>query len=303
MIDHLENILRHLFISQIDEIVDEAQVRFQPPDDEWRTYVSNLAVEGTPVNALNVYLVDFRENRKLRSNERVSSIDNGIVTEEPAPRRIDCHYLISAWSPAANTQALEPTLDEHALIYKVIGVLMNNEPLIPRKVYSPNPLPASVPEALADAELPTVVLPAEGFPKHAEFWGTMGNNRRWKPAVYIVVTLPVALEKEIRGPLVTTRITEYRQSSSPETAEVRIEIGGRVLTGALSQPVTEAWVRLEDAGGTPVQTATTDENGRFAFAGLQQGNYAVRVRAQGFAEAIRAIDVPSPTGDYDVQLT
>ncbi len=303
MIDHLENILRHLFISQIDEIVDETQVRFQPPDDEWRTYVSNLAVEGKPVNALNVYLVDIRENRKLRTNERVNSIDNGIVTEEPAPRRIDCHYLISAWSPATNALAVEPTLDEHALIYKVLGVLMNNEPLIPRKVYSPNPLPASVPEALADAELPTVVLPAEGFPKHAEFWGTMGNSRRWKPAVYIIVTLPVALEREIRGPLVTTRITEYRQSSSPGTAEVSIEIGGHVLTGASPQPVTGAWVRLEDAVGISLQIATTDANGRFKFTGLQQGNYNLRVRAQGFAETTRVIEVPSLTGDYDVQLT
>jgi hypothetical protein len=65
-------------------------VRFQPPDDDWRTAVTNLQVNGQPANALNVYLVDLRENRELRSNERRRSVTNGIVSDEPAPTRIDC---------------------------------------------------------------------------------------------------------------------------------------------------------------------------------------------------------------------
>ena len=74
MIDHLDNLLRQLFISEIDEITSEAQVRFQPPDEEWRTFVANLTVAGRPANALNVYLVDLRENRKLR---RANEIPGG----------------------------------------------------------------------------------------------------------------------------------------------------------------------------------------------------------------------------------
>src|SRR2546423_1895501 len=111
MIDHLDNLLRQLFIAQIDEINAEAQVRFQPPDDDWRTFVGQQTT-----NVLNVYLFDLRENRKLRSNERIREIENGIVREVPAPRRVDCHYLITAWSPATVTPAIEPTVDEHALI-------------------------------------------------------------------------------------------------------------------------------------------------------------------------------------------
>src|SRR5689334_24532296 len=113
MIDVLDNTLRQLFLSRIDEIKDESQVRFQPPDDTWRTAVANLTVNGQPVNALNVYLVDVRENRVLRSNERLRDFQNGSITETRAPRRMDCHYLISAWSPANMTPAIEPTLDEH----------------------------------------------------------------------------------------------------------------------------------------------------------------------------------------------
>ncbi|NUN01408.1 MAG: DUF4255 domain-containing protein, partial [Bryobacteraceae bacterium] len=79
MIDHLDNLLRQVFLSRIAEMEDESQVRFQPPDDTWRTYVSNLTVGGQPANALNVYLADLRENRTLRSNERVRTYDNGLV--------------------------------------------------------------------------------------------------------------------------------------------------------------------------------------------------------------------------------
>lgn len=37
MIRHLDNLLRHLFMMQIDGLIDETQVRFQPPDEERRT--------------------------------------------------------------------------------------------------------------------------------------------------------------------------------------------------------------------------------------------------------------------------
>jgi hypothetical protein len=160
MIHHLDNLLRHLFLAQIADITSEDQVGFQPPDEDWRGHVTNLQH-----NALNVYLVDLRENRKLRSNERVRAVQNGMVRETPAPRRVDCHYLITAWSPAEPGPAVEPTLDEHALLAAVTGVLMQNESLIPREVYAPDPLPTTFPAEVAEAELPTAVLPVEGFLK------------------------------------------------------------------------------------------------------------------------------------------
>jgi hypothetical protein len=297
MIDHFNNLLRHLFMAQIDEITEEPQVRFQPPDEDWRGYVAGLTQ-----NALNVYLVDLRENRKLRSNERMRQVQNGVVSETPAPRRMDCHYLITAWSPAVVTAAVEPALDEQALLYQVTAVLMNNEPLIPRQVYTPDPLPGTFPEAIADVELPTTILPVEGFPKLAEFWGAMGPNHRWKPAVYLVVTLPVILRTEIAGPMVTTRITEYRQTGQPETAEVWLQIGGTV-TAPGGEAVPEAWIALETPAGEQLQTTETNELGRFTFGDLQMGHYTLRVRVPGFAEALRPIDVPSPDGSYDVQLS
>jgi hypothetical protein len=297
VIDYLDNLLRHLFVSRVDEILTDPQVGFQPPDGDWRTHVSGLSG-----NALNVYLVGLAENLSLRSNERRRDFSGGLVRETPAPRRLDCQYLVTAWSPVAFSPLVEPSLDEHALLYKATAALMNAEPLVPRRVYDPDPLPPGFPAALADAELPTVVLPAEGFPKMAEFWGTVEG--RWRPGLFFTVTLPVILDAQISGPMVTTRITEYRQLGGAVPGEVWIQIGGHVRSGAPAVPVDRAWVRLEtNPGGLALQTAETGPDGRFTFAGLAAGPYTLRVRAEGFAEQTFPIAVPSPAGGYDVELS
>ncbi|HYO13592.1 MAG TPA: Pvc16 family protein [Thermoanaerobaculia bacterium] len=296
MIDHLDNLLRHLFVSRIAEITADDQVGFQPPDQDWRNHVGSLS--GI---ALNIYLVGLAENRKLRSNERVREYGNGTVHEVPAPRRLDCHYLITAWSPIAPSPLVEPALDEHALLYQAAAVLTNAEPLVPRRVYAPDPLPGTFPDAIADAELPTVVLASEGLPPMSDFWSTV--DWRWKPAVNLTVTLPILYERKVAGPMVTTRITEYRQQGGTGTPEVWIQIGGHVRTGTPPEPVAGAWVRLETSpGGLPLQTTETDADGRFTFTQLAAGPYALRIRAQGFAEATRNIQVPSAAGGYDVEI-
>jgi len=294
--------------------VEDKQIGFRPPDENWRSYVSSLTVQGQAANAINLYLFDLRENHKLRSNERTRGFENGNVTETPAPRRLDCHYLITAWSPTIINPTTDPTVDDeymklHLLIYEAIAILINNAPLVPRQIYVPDPLPANFPESIADAELPTNILPVDGFTKLAEFWGTMGTNHRWLPAIYLIVTLPVVLDIQIAGPMVTTRITEYRHLGQLETVETWIQIGGHVLntTNPLPDgspsPAIGAWVRLEDSGGTPLQTTNTNDDGRFTFSKLKQGNYILRVRASGFAEWTETIEVPSISGNYDIMLT
>jgi hypothetical protein len=308
MIDHLNNLLRDLFMARIDQILDEAQVRFQPPDDDWRSYVSTLTVGGNPVNALNIYLFDLRENRKRRSNERVRvGVESGQVVQAPAPARVSFHYLVTAWSPATLTPAVEPTLDEHVLLYEALAVLMQNAPLNPSRIYPPGSgALLAVPELIREANLPTQVVPPDGFPKLAEFWGTMGTGHRWKPAIYLAVTLPVILLREIAGPMVTTRITEYRRTGHPETAETWIQIGGHVLDATEDPPVPvpDAWVRLETTGGEVLQTTGTNELGRFTFERLQAGQYQLRWRATGYPvpAAPRMISVPSPSGEYDLKF-
>jgi hypothetical protein len=304
MIGHLDNLLRDLLLGDVPGLNDPVQIRFEPPDDAWRAWVSANVADGV---ALNIYLVDLTENRKLRSNERVRTVDNGIVSEEPRPTRVDCHYLITAWSAADPSAAVEPPLDEHRLLADVTAVLLNSAPLNPSRVYPPGSVALNaVPELIRHADLPTHILPTEGFPKVAEFWGTMGQNHRWKPAIYLIVTLPVALDRQIAGPMVTTRITEYRVADHPETAEVWIQIGGHVLDATVDPPVaiSNAWVQLQTTpAGEPLQTAETNALGRFTFGNLRPGSYQLIWRATGQpAQAPRVIEVPAQTGEYDLRI-
>ena len=216
MLNLLDDLLRRLLMTNVVGLrpvvpgqpsaqVAEEQVAFAPPDDAWRTTVTTLQR-----NALNLYLVDLRENRKLRTNERVQERINGVVLEEQAPARMDCHYLISAFSPILQlTPTVEPTFDEHALLYEVAATLIREGTLNPSRVYASgaNPWPVR----FRDVALPIVVAPVEGFPKLAEFWGTMGTGHRWRPVLYVVITIPVALVQEQAGYMVTATVTSYEQ--------------------------------------------------------------------------------------------
>jgi hypothetical protein len=302
MLDYIDNMLRQLFITQIPGITSPLQVRFDPPDDDWRTYVSTLGQM-----ALNVYMVELKENREQRSCGRIREVNQGIVTETPLPRYVDVQYLITAWDPAKPGPAVEPTVEEHKLLWAVTSALMEADPLDPIKIYFPLSLPIGFPPEIANAELPTTVLPREGFGKHAEFWGTMpGHAHPWRPAVILVLTLPMTQLPIVAGPMVTTRITEYRLSPGAGGVEMWAEIGGTVLDGTVAPPaiVPGAWVALVDPGGVQLTTTSTDTQGRFIFNMIRPGNYQLQFRAGSRpAPPGRNITVPSPTGEYNLQFT
>jgi hypothetical protein len=303
MLDYIDDMLRQLFLNRIVGL-SPIQVGFQPPDDDWRKHVSTLTD-----TALNVYLVDLRENRRMRSTQRSRNFNQGYFTETPAPRYVDCLYMITAWSPATPTSpAVEPTIYEHEMLWNVGTVLMDADPLEPREIYAPGPLPSSFPALIADAELPTTVLPPEGFAKHAEFWGTMpGQFHPWRPAVFLTLTLPVTLLPIPIGPMVTTQITQYNLPGDPLLAfGTQIEIGGTVFDGTVMPPapVPGAWVQLASATSVVIGTATTDSRGRFTFGNLTAGNYLLSYRAGAWPPPPpRAVSVPSPTGEYDLTFT
>jgi hypothetical protein len=308
MIDHLDTLLFRLFRWQVNELTGNGQVRFQPPDEDWRALVPGITdASGNPANSLNVYLADLRENRKLRTNERDRTVITDDVYETPPPRRVDCHYLISAWSPVQATPGIDPTLDEHALLAETARVLGQHDPLDPVVICGasrpPGLVPIPVPPPLVDEQLPVTLLPVEGFPKIAEFWGTMGDRHRWKPFVYAVITIPLKDSPTRAGAIVTTTITDMLQSGAPGSLETRYHIGGTVRDAAVPpQPVTNAWVELLNSVGTVrVQLTRTDSVGRFVFSDVAPGAYQLRASAHPQGTTVpRAITVPEPTGSYDI---
>lgn len=260
MLNALDAVLHQLFASRMTllragtpaTVLDE-QIGFRPPDSEWRTDVDGLS----PRRALNVYLTELRENRKLRSNERTRSVVGGVISEEAAPMRVDCHYLITAWSPAEESAGR--TEDEHELLGEVLAVLATTSPLVPRRIFAPAALPATFPQYLADVDLPLTVAPMDGFPRLPDFWNTLaGPLHPWKPAVVAIVTVPVKMVALISGPPVTTATAGISTNGSADTL---VAIGGTLFdkTGASPRVVSGATVGIETAAGNasraPSQTA------------------------------------------------
>ena len=67
---------------------------------------------------------------------------------------------------------------------------------------------------------------------------------------------------------------------------------------APTQVIASAWVRVTETG----QTYVTDAEGRFYIGQISSGTYTLTVRAVGFSEGSRMVNVPQPDGLYDVNL-
>jgi hypothetical protein len=312
VIDIVDGILRDLIESRLPGLDALTQVAFEPPTEDWRT-----AVVAAGEERVNFYLYDLRENTKLRSNERHREPQAGWYLETQAPPRLDCHYLVTAWSPMTMSLPMaEPTKDEHALLYAVLEVLMRNSPLTPREVYKAGPAPSgndinSVPDALRDHALPLEVALADGLKGVVDFWSTM--KMHWKPALHLTVTIPVILvDSVIESAMVTTVVTDHRQPQDPSSAEVVVALGGHVFTpppapNEAPSPLKGAWVQLRGLEPPELQAVNrrliTRADGRFLFTRLRAGRYRLRAVATGWGELPREVDVPSETGEYDLQFS
>lgn len=315
MINLLDDLLRQLLKNGIlrggaPVLVADTQLRCQPPDEDWRALVQN-----NPDLALNVYLVDLRENRKLRTNERDRMVQGSDVFEVPPPRRVDCHYLISAWSPVQPSPALDPTPDEHWLLAETARVLGAHDELDPVAIYAMSNPPQLPPPVIAAERFPLTLLPPEGFPKYAEFWGTMGDKNRWKPCVHVVITVALREPAVKAGPPVTTVFTRALPTDFPVAAETRFHIGGTVLRAAGStDPVPMAYVELLTPAGLRLNAVRADALGRFIFADVPAGNHQLRARLTvlplpatppppaNAVSPLNPITVPSPGGGYDIHF-
>jgi uncharacterized surface anchored protein len=71
----------------------------------------------------------------------------------------------------------------------------------------------------------------------------------------------------------------------------------------LQEALPGIWVELQNIAGERLQTTQTNEAGRFTFGNLRAGSYRLRTQALGLAPIMRVVDVPSPSGEYDLQFT
>jgi hypothetical protein len=304
MIDPANDLLRDLIQSRIPALGGITQVDFEPPNDEWRQSVVASGEE-----RVNLYLYDVRENLKLFTNERVREPRDGYVIETKAPPRLDCHYLVTAWSPVTFAPPMvEPTRDEHARLYEVLALLMQNRPLYPADVYAAGPVNGhtldSVPPEL-QPELPIDVSLPDAMKNLGDFWTTM--KVAWRPAVQLTVTVPIVPGDPGREfPEVTTVTTDYRQTGAGAGDPV-LAVGGRVLAGTPTPEVVKgAWVQIqgiEPSSTLPInRRMVSDAAGRFRFSRLLPGKYRIRAVAVGHDDIKLEVTLPSESGEYDMRF-
>src|SRR5205814_7370365 len=87
-----------------------ADVSFETPDRNF-----------TPAQAtVNLFLYEVKENRDLRDPTPVIEKVGTAFVRRPPPVRLDCSYIVTAWSPQANATGVR---DHHELLALTLGWL------------------------------------------------------------------------------------------------------------------------------------------------------------------------------------
>lgn len=232
---------------------------------------------------VNLFLYDVRENTELRTNELEIEIKNGQAISHPAPLRLNCSYLATAWPVGGADLALQ----EHRLLSQVLRVL-SRYPMIPAVFLKGQLIGQSPP-------LPMVALHPDALKNLAEFWSSLGSKLRASLTVTVTISIPVFTD--VDDFLVTTHRTDYIHGT-PLTVETLIQVGGRVLDNN-NKGVVGALVDLLDVG----LRTTTNNDGEFDFLQVAAGAHTVRAVAVGFQPQTQPFTVPAKPEDYVITLT
>jgi uncharacterized protein DUF4255/carboxypeptidase family protein len=231
---------------------------------------------------IDLFLYDVRENTELRSNERIVERRDHQAIVHPAPMRLACSYLATAW-PFGGT---ELALQEHRLLAQVLRAL-GQFPTIPTQ-YLQGTLIGQ------DPPLPMVALHPDALKNLSEFWTSVGNKMR--PSLTVTVTISVPVYPDVSEFVVTHRSTAYApsQAAPPETW---VQVGGRVLDLA-AQGISGAMVDILDAG----LRETSGADGQFSFLRVPTGTHQIRAVAAGYQPVTQPLVVPGRPEDYEITL-
>lgn len=180
MLDDLDRSLEQWLLHELSDLSSASDlgvfISFATPVD------SNIQQKP----AINLFLYDVRENLEFRNREwSVHRQTDGTAMKRRAPPRVDCSYLITAWS------ATEDAQQEHHLLGRVMQLLLRDR---------------SLPAAILQGNLKTAPTPAitglqPGYISANEFWQAIGGKP--KLCFHCTITIAVPLEDDAAlGPLV-----------------------------------------------------------------------------------------------------
>jgi hypothetical protein len=247
-----------------------ADISFDIPDKDFQ-----------PTQAtVNVYLHEVAENRALRDEARIIDLTNNLYTSRLPSLRLDCTYLITAWS--AQTGALK-TQEEHNLLGLAL-IWVSGFPVLDDSFLQgvlktpPQPYPLAT----------MVAQTREGQPM-GQFWSALGIPPR--PAFSLTVTIAVDPFTQV------DQFTAFQQINVQTTSLQYPALSGRVLDNTLA-PVAGATVTVAETGAQQ----TSDAAGRFTFVGLQPGTYTLNVQVTGQPNQQLSVTYAADTQIHNVIL-
>jgi hypothetical protein len=259
MLDDLDRTLKTLLVEELPRVTeriepDDFDVRFEVPNREFKSRLSRPT--------LCLYLYNIQESRDLRGQVWQKNRRNGSTATRRPPVRLDCAYLVTAWSNEVE--------DEHRLLTGAARVLFRN-PVLPAKVLQ---------GVLADdIEITTLVAQPENFKDVVDLWSVLDNDLR--ASVRVTVTVPLELDVEHVSPPVGEAEVRMDEPgwTAPSTAPIRVT--GRLVRQG--QPVPGARMRVDQS------SCTTDEKGEFILRDVTPGRKTVLVKAEGQFHQIEAV--------------
>jgi hypothetical protein len=265
MLDDLDRSLRALLLDELPRVVERIEVggfdiTFEVPNRE------NTARLTRPT--VNLFLFHVQENRVLRPGPWQSIRVNGGVRDERPPVRLECHYLITAWSNQVE--------DEHRLLTGAARAFFRNQHL-PEGVLQ---------GTLANTpfELPVMVGQPAQLKDVVDIWSVLDNDL--KPSVRVNVIVPLELDVGAEGPLATERRLVMPPPTTLVDPRRRVDVVGRLdREGA---PLSGAQVRMHQS------SATTRGDGTFELRNVPAGTRGVLVAVGG---DIYRLDADPPAGE------
>lgn len=229
---------------------------------------------------LNFFLHGVRENRELHSSLPIlDTVDNRYVQSVP-PMRVDCIYLVTAWSPKAGDLKVA---EEHQLLGAAV-VWLSRNPVLPTTALvgslrdPPQPYPVS-----------SRLVPTKADEDLATFWTALGIAPR--PMFSLTVTIAMQPYAEVED-LAAVETVDVDGVSMRYPA-----LTGRVLDAAMAPvPGAEVFVVEKD------QHVTSDRRGRFDFGELPFGSYTLLVRVPDRADVQQTVDFQAAAQVHNVHL-
>jgi Pvc16 N-terminal domain len=202
MLHLLDEALESFLRSEVPLSSRQVAVVFEAPDEEWASKVTRPTV--------NMYLWDVRSNLVERhaGTELVEDGDGKRYRRPPMPR-VDCRYLVTAWTTALK--------DEHQLLGAVLSALLDSRELAEEHL----------PEAYSNVRpLPTIAVANPDGGDHSDFWTALGG--RLKPGLDLVVTATVDVgAKKEAGPPVEGFDMTVGDKDLPSRSSRTTAVGGR----------------------------------------------------------------------------